>query len=511
MEVQQVNIKMIVPDIDNVRKVATTAADKELVESVKAQGILSALLVRPSKGVKHEFRLVAGHRRLAAALAAGLTTVPCIVKEMTDEEAATAQMVENLQREDLTPLEEAEAFKRMMDVGMTHVDIAAKVAKSRVYVYQRLRLVTLSPKVKKALAAGTLSVNYAIEMLVLPSHAAQEKVLEAVLEDYSKIRNRKDLRKIIGDNQFDLAKAPFSRKDEALVPKAGACLNCAKRTGAQADLLDDTGKVDLCLDGTCYAAKLKAHGAQLVAKFEAEGKTVLCGDEAKKFSPLQRGMTAIHESDFDLAGDGTTWAQALKKAGKEVPTVLVVKEGGQVVEYADEKQMKAALPTKALKDYARPKADAKAGERAKRLVALSAVRAVWPTTWKMVVAKAAAPKLEGEHLRAFLGILVKTITDHRTTKGVKARAGAEPKELLKNAKNDADLRTLAWQMALGGGLDYDDVSLNDQAKMVFKHVGIDWAKMRAEGAAMVEAEKAAKDKAKVENAAIKKPVGKGKK
>jgi len=139
---------------------------QELADSIKAQGIVQPVVVRRLEGEKYE--IVAGERRWRAAQLAGLQDVPVVVRDISDREAMAIALIENIQREDLNPLEEAEALKRLLEeFAMTHQQIAEAVGKSRTTVTNLLRLIELHPEVKKLLVSGALEMGHARALLAL--------------------------------------------------------------------------------------------------------------------------------------------------------------------------------------------------------------------------------------------------------------------------------------------------------------------------------------------------------
>jgi ParB family chromosome partitioning protein len=139
---------------------------QELADSIKAQGIIQPIIVRQLAFEKYE--IIAGERRWRAAQLAGLTQVPIVVKEMDDRSAMAVALIENIQREDLNPLEEAEALKRLLEeFEMTHQHIADAVGKSRTTITNLLRLIELHPEVKKLLVSKQLEMGHARALLSL--------------------------------------------------------------------------------------------------------------------------------------------------------------------------------------------------------------------------------------------------------------------------------------------------------------------------------------------------------
>ena len=154
----------------------TFAEDKleELAESIRVQGVVQPIVVRETGEAQYE--IIAGERRWRAAQRAELTKIPAIVRQVDDEAAIAMSLIENIQREDLNPIEEAQALQRLLEkFKLTHQELANAVGKSRVAVTNYLRLNGLSPMVKEMLAEGTLEMGHARALLSL-SNANQDKV-----------------------------------------------------------------------------------------------------------------------------------------------------------------------------------------------------------------------------------------------------------------------------------------------------------------------------------------------
>jgi ParB family chromosome partitioning protein len=152
----------------------------ELADSIRARGILQPILARSHPAHPERFYIVAGERRWRAAQLAGLHEVPAIVREMSDAEAATAALIENLQREDLNPMEEAEGYSRALDeLRITQEKLAEALGKSRSYVTNALRLLNLPPAVQAEVRKGTISFGHARALLAHPDPEALAGVVSA--------------------------------------------------------------------------------------------------------------------------------------------------------------------------------------------------------------------------------------------------------------------------------------------------------------------------------------------
>jgi ParB family chromosome partitioning protein len=261
----------------NPRRVFDETSLKELAASIRSQGVLSPLLVRPL--TENGFEIVAGARRYRAAQMAEAVTVPVRIKQMSDAEVLEAQLVENLIRAEIHPMEEAEGFARLLaleEPKYSVEQIAAKVGKHPSFVASRLKLVDLVPAAVDAFYANEIGVGHALLLAKLPADQQQQALSACFKEAYNSggatptrillpVRN---LQFWIETNVLLILKdAPFDKRDAQLVPTAGSCADCPKRTGHNKLLFgDDLGKQgDQCTDPRCYNAKLAAHVAKAVA------------------------------------------------------------------------------------------------------------------------------------------------------------------------------------------------------------------------------------------------------
>ncbi len=168
-----------------------TTALEELADSIRSQGIVQPLLVRPIKTEPTTiYEIVAGERRWRAARLAGLEVVPVYIREMSDEEALTAALIENLQREDLNPLEEALAIQTLRDrLNISQEEVAKRLGKSRSAIANALRLLQLPDNMREALRDGTISPGHARALLALPAGDIQAMLFEAVCEARLSVRD----------------------------------------------------------------------------------------------------------------------------------------------------------------------------------------------------------------------------------------------------------------------------------------------------------------------------------
>jgi ParB family chromosome partitioning protein len=176
--VQETPIELLRRNPDQPRRLFPDFELDELTESIRTHGLLQPILVRPAPGASGEFQIVAGERRWRAAQRAGLRSVPIVVREFNELEILEVGLVENLQREDLNPLEEATAFRMLMDrFGRTQEAVAQAVGKSRSYVANMLRLLTLPENVREYVEAGQLSAGHARAIVSAPNPAGLAKTI----------------------------------------------------------------------------------------------------------------------------------------------------------------------------------------------------------------------------------------------------------------------------------------------------------------------------------------------
>jgi ParB family chromosome partitioning protein len=258
----------------NPRRIFENAALKELADSIRTQGILSPLLVRPLND--HSFEIVAGARRYRAAQMAEAATVPVRIVNLTDAEALEAQLIENLQRRDVHPMEEANGFRALLTLEEPKYSveqIAAKTGKSPVYVAGRLKLTELSPVVVEAFYREEIGVGHALLLAKLQPDQQEQALAACFKEDWTNGERKakrillpvRNLQSWIEQNILLVLKlAPFDKRDTQLLPAAGSCVDCSKRTGHNKLLFAEV-KQDACTDPNCYHAKVDAHVAKTVA------------------------------------------------------------------------------------------------------------------------------------------------------------------------------------------------------------------------------------------------------
>ena len=165
----------------------------ELADSIRAQGIMQPILVRPVDVAKGRYEIIAGERRFRAAQLAGLTEVPVLVKDVADEHAAAMALIENIQREDLNPLEEAQGVKRLLDeFGLTHEQASQAIGRSRSATSNLLRLLNLASAVQTMLLAGDIDMGHARALLAVDT-ATQIQLANQIIAKRLSVRDAEQL------------------------------------------------------------------------------------------------------------------------------------------------------------------------------------------------------------------------------------------------------------------------------------------------------------------------------
>ena len=188
---QMVSTDLLKPNPSQPRKQFEQGALEELAESIKENGVIQPLIVRKIDG---GFEIVAGERRWRAAKIAKLEKLPVVIRTATDQDVAELTLIENIQREDLNPIEEAEAYEKLSErFGLTHEDIAKKTGKNRSVVTNQLRLLKLSDKAKEALVSGAITAGHARALLAAASPEEMNSLLGEVLKKDLTVRRTEAL------------------------------------------------------------------------------------------------------------------------------------------------------------------------------------------------------------------------------------------------------------------------------------------------------------------------------
>lgn len=285
-EVQEIELDLLKPFDGNRRIGGFDEAELEqLADSIKDIGVQQPAIVRrieyPDLDSSCDydglpaFEIVAGERRWRASRLAGMETLPCMVKALSDVDALKIQLVENLQRSGVHPIDEADSLYRLTQEGMTVGDLAAEVGRSTTYIYQRLKLLELIPEAREAYLEGKITGAVALQIARLPEDA-QRSVTDWTANGRQwtnePVSAAEMSRYIEREVMLDLAKTAFKKDDAELVPKAGPCTTCPKRTGINQELFADMEQGDRCMDPGCFKTKVNAHVKGQLKRYEDQGE-----------------------------------------------------------------------------------------------------------------------------------------------------------------------------------------------------------------------------------------------
>lgn len=269
--VQELEVNRIAPNPQQPRLQVDEGALAELAESIRQHGVLQPIVVTRLEGETDGYILIAGERRWRAAQLAGLSTIPAIIKEAAPRQRLELALVENIQREDLTPLELAAAYRALIDEhGLTQEQIAQRVGKSRVAITNTLRLLQLPRPAREALAAGRISEGHARALLGMPSEAALLTGLEEVIQRGLSVRQTEEL-----------VRRSNARATEAVGPTATASLaETAPRYDPDLAYLEERFRQAL---GTRVQIVRSRRGGRLIIHFYSDDELdglyqLMCGD-----------------------------------------------------------------------------------------------------------------------------------------------------------------------------------------------------------------------------------------
>lgn len=244
----------------NKRSEMNKAQLEGMANTIKSAGILQAITVRLSNKKKDCYEIIFGNRRWKAAGIAGLKEVPCVIRDISDDLAQELIMIENIQREDEHPMDMCDGFLDLFKIYPDVHILAAKTGKDASFITRVMHLNKLIDSAKKAFREDSFSLDHALEIARLPTAQAQKEILQEQIERGFTLRELH--REIERSYYLLLSKATFDTEDAALLPAAGKCSTCPKRTGSNELLFPDIKEHDTCTDPKCYDAKVKA----LIAK-----------------------------------------------------------------------------------------------------------------------------------------------------------------------------------------------------------------------------------------------------
>lgn len=512
-ERKQIAVELLDDNPHNPRKRFDPDKILEIASSFVSIGQIEPMVVRP-KGER--FEIVTGHTRKRAAERCQLQQLDCIVRELTDAQALIFAIVENTHRGSLAPLEQAAAYAQLQNEHkMSTEEIAAEVGESPAHVYQRMRLMKLSPACVKAIDDDRLTIGAALQLARLEDHAAQDELLAAVAAGpYRSCTPPARVRDMVFEQMRELKDAAFDTADAELVPAAGSCTACPKNTSAQRSLFDDlNGRGGRCTDGTCWNDKLKAHGKKKLDEAKSKGLPILDQKQSEKIFEEWEGRFEVKPNapvmDLNartyIGGKHTTVRQALKEKKKEVEVKVAVDSEGHVHELVDRSEVEALMPKserssgggKSAKATAREKE-----ERKKQIAKGKKERAEQSGIVAAIVARG-EKKQDLAYFRVIAMRLIETTWSnirqevaHRRELGKDMRVPEADTALKKLVQSMKDVGALA-----GLVLELITPSFRtDMSKPIANELGVDWKKAAAAGVAdlnaKIEGEKAAKMAAK---------------
>jgi len=320
VQVNNVWLKDIYPSETNPRKSMDEGAIIDLAKSMHDFGLLQPITIRPDSMGK--FEIVAGHRRFEAAKQLKWHSIPSIIREVSDDEILEIQIIENLQREDVSPMDEAAAFRTVLK--RESIDwLCSRIHKSKKYITDRLKLNDLVEKAHQYVHKGILPLTHAIMISKLPQEEQAKCIDKCIEDDWNNdveicTLTIAKLREFIEDDlMIDLDRACFDLEDAELIPAAGSCTACSKRTGNQNLLFQEITEEDKCTDPSCYHAKEKAHVESTLKKAkEDHGK-----------GTVYTGKAGYSSSTINVKGIDIAYNEKPTK-GKDQVCVVVTKAAG---------------------------------------------------------------------------------------------------------------------------------------------------------------------------------------
>jgi len=340
--VQAVALDRIRESASNPRRTFGESQLRELAADIQVHGVLQPIVLRPAPdGAEGMYELVAGARRLRASKLAGKETIPATVRDLTDAEAREIQLVENLQRENIHELDEGIGYRSLMKLRpdfYTVETIAAQVAKSPAYIRGRISLAELIPEAQTAFYGGKLTVAHALELARLQPHDQQRALMEcfpghrnagSILKDRkAEALTVRQLREWIEcEIHLDLKHAPFDTEDANLLPAAGACSTCPKRTGNNPLLFPEIKNRSLCTDPSCHKAKVQKFVELRVAPRAKDGQRPVQISESPSWQVYTKAPNTLYEGQYRRAereGECPNTQVAVVVDGRKAGTVMHV-------------------------------------------------------------------------------------------------------------------------------------------------------------------------------------------
>lgn len=238
--VKYIKIHDIMPNVNQPRKTFNEEKIEELAASIKEHGIIQPIVVR-----KHKmgYEIVAGERRWRAAMKAELSMVPCLVRELDDEQNMLIAIIENMQREDLNPIEEAEGLYQMTETfGMTQEQISKSVGKSRPYITNSMRLLKLPEYIKKSISDGTFTAGHGRALVTVYDEEKRERLWKKIIEENLSVR---ETEKLVSSEGVGKKKTPLKKRKNPDVARVEEELKAAIGTKVCINGNANKGKIEI--------------------------------------------------------------------------------------------------------------------------------------------------------------------------------------------------------------------------------------------------------------------------
>ncbi len=322
-QIQMLEIGSISPDPTQPRKTFDEQSLHHLAQSIAEHGVLQPITVRKSDD---GYIIVMGERRFRASRVAGLTTIPAMVRDYVDTEVLEVQIIENLQRKDVEPTEEAEAIQFLLDRYEPN-EIAKRLGRSENYIRQRIKLAGLIEGFRAYVRNGEMTLSLAVAVALFEP-GEQQMMLESLEGECQGHR----IKRMIESRTFDLTKACFDVTDKTLVPKAGACTLCPFNAANQGNLFGE-GKM-VCTRTSCFENKKTKTFMQLLKRVKKEGLK-LVPNISKYWVDEERNQWVLAQMEKEgLTSRLTNELDILKEP--VAPTMEAIKEEHRHYEYTEE-------------------------------------------------------------------------------------------------------------------------------------------------------------------------------
>ncbi|NMG64916.1 ParB/RepB/Spo0J family partition protein [Azoarcus indigens] len=304
----------------NPRKYFDPARLAELAETIRDHGVIEPIIVRAwpdeyetpaGRDTRPAYEIVAGERRYRASVLANAPDIPAIIRDLSTRQVVEIQVIENLQREEVSELEEAEGYALMMrDYGYTADQLAEKVGRSRAYIYSRLKLCDMTEAPREAFRAGQIKASVALLIARLPTADLQARATACIVAaDMSARQAARHLQENNYMLQLERASWPL---DEAFAGLP-ACLGCASNSSTDREQHADISP-DVCTNQECFAGKRSAHLLRRAEQLSAQGQRVLIGAEARNVAPSGTDLY-IHNGYIPVARED--WLQGKRQTVTE--------------------------------------------------------------------------------------------------------------------------------------------------------------------------------------------------